>query len=286
MRRLNVLRSLSFKLSRRALETMYFSFIRPILEYGGVLLTNCGSVNAKKLEKVHLQAARIVTGAVQPTQLEQLHKETGWQTLAERRDIHCLCLFYKIVNGLTPSYLSELVPVQPVHSYNLRNMTGIQNLFCRTSRFHESFIPYATTLWNNLSGEVRHSETLIIFKNTLKKNIVKLNQLYYIGPRKDAIQLARLRMNCSTLNKHMFKFGLTNSDRCSCNQGVEDTFHFFFVCPKYTIFRDILQTQVIRYAPFTLHTLLSGAADCSEKENSEIVSSVLQYINDTKRFSK
>ena len=106
-------------------------------------------------------------------------------------------------------------------------MTGIQNLFCRTSRFHESFIPYATTLWNNLSGEVRHSETLIIFKNTLKKNIVKLNQLYYIGPRKDAIQLARLRMNCSTLNKHMFKFGLTNSDRCSCNQGVEDTFHFF-----------------------------------------------------------
>ena len=63
-------------------------------------------------------------------------------------------------------------------------------------------------------------------------------------------------------------------------------FPFFFVCQKYTIFRDILQTQVIRYAPFTLHTLLSGSTDYSEKENSEIVSSVLQYINDTKRFSK
>ena len=286
MRRLNILRSLSSKLSRRALETMYFSFIRPIREYGSVLMTNCGSVNAKKLEKVQLQAARIVTGALQPTQLEQLYKETGWQTLAERRDIHCLCLFYKIVNGLTPSYLSELVPAQPVHSYNLRNMTGIQNLFCRTSRFHESFIPYATTLWNNLSGEVRQSETLAIFKNALKKNIVKFNQLYYIGPRKDAIQLARLRMNCNTHNKNMFKFGLTNSDRCSCIQGVEDTFHFFFACPKYTIFRDILQTQVVRYAPFTLQTLLSGSTDCSEKESSETVSSVLQYINDTKRFSK
>ena len=169
MRRLNVLRLLSSKLSRRAFETMYFSFIRPILEYGSVLLTNCGSVNAEKLEKVQLQAARIVTEALQPTQLEQLYKETGWQALEERRDIHCLCLFYKNVNGLTTSYLSELVPAQPVHSYNLRNMTGIQNLFCRTSRFHESFIPYATTLWNNLSGEVRQSETLVIFKNTLKK---------------------------------------------------------------------------------------------------------------------
>ena len=117
-------------------------------------------------------------------------------------------------------------------------MNCIQNLFCRTICFHESFIPYATTLWNNLSGEVCQSEALVIFKNTVKRNLVKFNQLYYMGPRKDAFQLACLRMNCSTLNKHMFKFGLMNSDRCSCNQGVEDTFHFFFACPKYTIFRD------------------------------------------------
>ena len=97
----------------------------------------------KKLEKVQLQAARIVTGV--PTQpLVVLSKLYGWQTLAERRDIYCLYLFYKIVNVLTPSYLSELVPAQPVHSYNLGSITGIQTLFCCTSHFHESFIPYTT----------------------------------------------------------------------------------------------------------------------------------------------
>ena len=34
LRRLNILSCLRFKLSRRALEIMYLSFIRPILEYG------------------------------------------------------------------------------------------------------------------------------------------------------------------------------------------------------------------------------------------------------------
>ena len=35
--------------------------------------------------------------------------ETKWQTLKERLDCHCLCLFYKIVNCLTPSYLSSVL---------------------------------------------------------------------------------------------------------------------------------------------------------------------------------
>ena len=45
LRRLDILSCLRFKLSRSALEIMYFSFIRPILEYGNVLLKNCVSVN-------------------------------------------------------------------------------------------------------------------------------------------------------------------------------------------------------------------------------------------------
>ena len=56
-------------------------------------LFNCGSVNAKKLEKVQLQAARIVTGALQPTQLEQLYKETGGGI--SKRIVNCSNEFVK-----------------------------------------------------------------------------------------------------------------------------------------------------------------------------------------------
>ena len=46
--RINVMRKLKFKLDRRSLQTIYFSFIRPLLEYA---------------EKIQNEAARIVTGA-------------------------------------------------------------------------------------------------------------------------------------------------------------------------------------------------------------------------------
>ena len=81
LRRLDILSCFRFKLSRHALEIMYFSFIRPILEYGNVLLTNCGSANTDKMEKVQIQTARIVTGALQCTNTQRLYKETKWQTL-------------------------------------------------------------------------------------------------------------------------------------------------------------------------------------------------------------
>ena len=44
--------SLSFKLSKKTLETLYFSFIRPILEYADVLLTNLTENDSLKIEKV------------------------------------------------------------------------------------------------------------------------------------------------------------------------------------------------------------------------------------------
>ena len=39
--RINVMHKLKFKLDRKSLQTMYFSFIRPVLEYAGVIWNNC-----------------------------------------------------------------------------------------------------------------------------------------------------------------------------------------------------------------------------------------------------
>ena len=39
--RLNIMRKLKFKLDRKCLETIYLTFIRPLLEYGDVIFDNC-----------------------------------------------------------------------------------------------------------------------------------------------------------------------------------------------------------------------------------------------------
>ena len=47
MTRLNLMRTLKFKASRTALEGIYISFIRPLLEYSDSVLDNCSN-EAKK----------------------------------------------------------------------------------------------------------------------------------------------------------------------------------------------------------------------------------------------
>ena len=44
------------------LNTMYISFIRPVLEYAFVVWDSCSTYNVNRLEKLQIEAARIVTG--------------------------------------------------------------------------------------------------------------------------------------------------------------------------------------------------------------------------------
>ena len=59
-KQINVLRKLKFKLKRNYLEKIYLTFIRPILEYASEAWFNCGQFNSNRLEKVQIEAARIV----------------------------------------------------------------------------------------------------------------------------------------------------------------------------------------------------------------------------------
>ena len=45
--RINVMRKLKFQLDRKSLQIIYFSFIRPLLEYGDVVWSNCTLYESK-----------------------------------------------------------------------------------------------------------------------------------------------------------------------------------------------------------------------------------------------
>ncbi len=60
-RRLGVIKKYKYTLSRKTLNIGYITFIRPILEYGDVIYDACSIEDTTKLEKVQLEAARIVT---------------------------------------------------------------------------------------------------------------------------------------------------------------------------------------------------------------------------------
>ena len=53
-----------------------------------------------------------IGGVIRGTSREKLYQEIGIESLEDRRWLRRLCLFYKITNNNTPSYLHDLVKKQ------------------------------------------------------------------------------------------------------------------------------------------------------------------------------
>ncbi len=49
--RVNIMRKLKFRLDRKALQSIYIAFIRPVLEYADVVWNNCTRYELEDLEK-------------------------------------------------------------------------------------------------------------------------------------------------------------------------------------------------------------------------------------------
>ena len=50
--RINVMRKLKFILDRKSLQTIYFTFVRPILEYSDIIWDNCTQYEKDELDKI------------------------------------------------------------------------------------------------------------------------------------------------------------------------------------------------------------------------------------------
>ena len=72
---INCLRHFKHKLSRKANETMYYSFILPLFGYADIIWNNCTVVQSTSLENLHLEALRIITGSVWGTSHQKLYNE-------------------------------------------------------------------------------------------------------------------------------------------------------------------------------------------------------------------
>jgi hypothetical protein len=284
--RLNMLRKVRFKLNRFTLEKMYFSFIRPILEYGDVVWDTQTHYLINKIENVQSEAARIVTGGTKLTSIQKLYEETGWEKLLERREKHKLILLYKIVNNQAPGYLRNLLPdrVDNLHNHNTRQSANILEISSKTKFYSDYFLPSSIKLWNRLSIDTRNSRSLNIFKERIKTQNSKCPAHYYSGTRLGQILHTRLRMNSSSLNEHLFIRNLVDSPNCACGQ-VESTSHFLISCKKYTDLRNELMYTINYPVTIDLNLLLKGSDTLSVDQNIDIFIKVQNFILKSKRFT-
>ena len=143
--RIHIMRKLKFHLDRKSLDIIYTLFIRPILQYADVAWCNLTKYQENELEKIQIEAAKIVTGATKLVSRDNLYRETCWETLNSRRKQHKLTLYYKMIFFLTLPYLSSLVPprVGDMSSYSLRNSDQYQTIDTKSQLYYNSFLPSA-----------------------------------------------------------------------------------------------------------------------------------------------
>ena len=114
-----------------------------------------------------------MTGATKFVSLHALFDEVYWEPLETRCMKHILLLLYKMFNNPSPEYLSSLIPttVNNISRYNLRNAQNIQTIDPRSTQYYNSFLPSYIREWNNLSLDVRNSDSIIIFKRKMNSDI-------------------------------------------------------------------------------------------------------------------
>ena len=124
-----------------------------------------------------------------------------------------------------------------------------------------------------------------MFKKQISSIISVPPPYFALGTRKYNMFHCQLRNLASNLNQHKFLSLLSDSLRWPCGDDVEDSFHYFYVCPLFIHQRIMLFTQLRDLADFlNIDVLLMGSPDLSFANNVLIMNSVHTFICGTKRI--
>ena len=92
-------------------------------------------------------------------------------------------------------------------------------------------------------------------------------------------------MKCSNLKAHLFNLHVIDSPQCECMIGIEDCYHYLFVCPFYNIERNKLFHDAQQLCNISLDVLLYGDKSLSLNDNLKLFLYVENYISETERFA-
>ena len=290
---LSILKILSKYVNRSVLNMSYKLYVRPHLDYGDVIYHNQRTDMMNLIEQVQYKAGLIVSGCWQGTNREKLNEELGWESLSDRRWFRRLNLFYKISNGLAPSYLADHIPQRSVTNISLR--TRNQNILCRTERYQNSFFPFCIKNWNSLDESIRSLPSISCFKTHLL-NFVRPPGYSFFGIR-DRIgskQISQIRVGFSDLRDHRcnHKFNCV-TPTCKCGIGDETSVHYFLCCPRYNNIRltflsrisEIIGTDVnVLPNEHLFKILVYGSNTFNDVSNKLIITATIQFIRKSRRF--
>ena len=166
---LNFIKRNLYNCSKEIKSKAYLTLVRPILEYASPVWDPHLIKDSNQIEKVQRAAARWVTSDYSwSSSVTAILSNLNWPTLAFRRKISKLQIFYKAIHNLT---------VLPIPDYFLhvtrftRNYHSLHYIIpsSNSDSYKFSFFPSTIRDWNNLPTYLIETDSLQLFISNLNQ---------------------------------------------------------------------------------------------------------------------
>ena len=134
---------------------IYKSFIRRHLDYGYITYGKGSISRIPDICRCHSSMLR-----------QSLYIDLGLESLQSRWWYGKVIFFYKIINGLTPKYVFDIIPVSNDSCYNTRAQSKSKciQFYTRTKTFINNFSLFRIKEWNQLDAKIRNLSSVFRFK--------------------------------------------------------------------------------------------------------------------------
>ena len=157
-------------LTTKQMNTLVQAIIISCLDYCNSLYFGCSNVVMNQLQNIQNRACRLVFGLKRKDSVQDKLKDLHWLKVRERIEFKLCLLTFKAVNGIGPSYLSDIITFVNDSS---RRRSSLHIPVRSLSSHPRAFQTVAPKLWNQLPIEISSCKNIDLFKIMLKTYLFK-----------------------------------------------------------------------------------------------------------------
>lgn len=163
-------------LDKPTTEKLINAFVTSRLDGCNSILSGLCNQDLQKLQHIQNCAARLITLTKKHEHITPVLFDLHWLPIAQRIEFKVLLLTFKIMNGLAPDYLCNLIqPYVPPRTLRSGSKYLLSEPVGRTMTYgNRAFSIMAPKLWNNIPITIRMAKSVKHFKKLLKNYLFEI----------------------------------------------------------------------------------------------------------------
>ena len=147
-------------LDTKTASTIATSIVHSKLDYCNSLYHNLPKCQITRLQRIQNSLAHAVVKAPKFSHTTPILRSLHWLKITERIEYKLLSLTYKVLTTTQPSYLHNLITVQPPRSTRSSSLVTLARPSTSSLRITDRSFQYASPrLWNQLPAPLRQPRT-------------------------------------------------------------------------------------------------------------------------------